>query len=237
MNLQKYPGQKEIPGVFHKIINEIPKHTNYYELFAGSGAIAKLLMKKATANYHLNDIDFNVTRELSKTYPNAAVTNLDIQQVLKTLAGILDKNCFIFLDPPYKHETRPGNQELYQHEMTDDQHIQLLLAVLQQKSKIMIIHPKCELYDTVLKGWRTVPVKIRYHTKTSLELLYMNYPEPDELQTDFYLGKDCWDRQRLKRKADGWVKKIQNLPVLERKMLMNRLAKVAHQREFCKAKC
>jgi hypothetical protein len=35
--MKKYPGQKNIPGLIHKIINEIPYCSEFYEFFAGSG--------------------------------------------------------------------------------------------------------------------------------------------------------------------------------------------------------
>lgn len=87
----------------------------------------------------------------------------------------------------------------------------------------MIIHPKCELYDNGLKDWRKVEVKIRYNNKTSIECLYMNYKEPGILQEDGYLGKDCWDRQRIKRKATRFLNKLIQLPELERNLILNKI--------------
>lgn len=106
--------------------------------------------------------------------------------------------------------------------MSDDDHVRLLLAVLQMNCNIMIIHPKCELYDTYLKDWYKVEVKIRYNRKTSIECLYMNY-KPDELQDYSYLGTDCWDRQRIKRKGERWVNKLMNLPDLERNYIIEKI--------------
>lgn len=230
--MKKYPGQKKIYGVYHKIINEIPAHSNYYELFAGSAQIAQLLLAASpggTVNFVLNDLSTAVTdtynfncREQVRYAGITVKNNKAIDIIQSELAAALT-NHFVFMDPPYIHSSRPTNTKLYDFEMTDADHLQLLNAVLQLNCYCMIIHPKCDLYDKMLAGWRKVQIKIRYNRKTSIECLYMNYPPPSTLQTDKYLGDNCWDRQRIKRKSDRLIKKITELPELERKYLMSRL--------------
>jgi hypothetical protein len=51
----------------------------------------------------------------------------------------------------------------------------------------------------------------------------MNYPEPKELHDYSLLGKDRTDRQRIKRKIERHVKRLQALSVLERKAILNAL--------------
>src|SRR5690606_9759875 len=116
----------------------------------------------------------------------------------------------------------PNSTSLYTYEMIDSDHVQLLTAALQMNCFIMIIHPKCELYDTYLKDWYKIEVKIRYNNKTSIECLYMNY-KLDELQDYTYLGSDCWDRQRIKRKGERWVNKLLAMPELERQYIINKI--------------
>jgi site-specific DNA-adenine methylase len=222
--MKGYPGQKKVDGVFHKIINEIPTHKVYYELYAGTAAIAKLI-KGSGAKIVLNDINRSVVAklkcisELEATITTKPATNV-LEKLIHTSAST---DNFVFLDPPYLHSTRPNSTTVYNNEMTDRDHIQLLLAVLQLKCNCMIIHPKCELYDKMLSSWRKVYIKIRYNRKTSIECLYMNYDSPNELQSDQYLGKDCWDRQRIKRKAERMVQKFDLLPILERNYIMKLL--------------
>ncbi|MDO9186923.1 MAG: DNA adenine methylase [Bacteroidia bacterium] len=221
--MKNYPGQKKIYGLYHKIINQIPKHQNYYEVFAGSGAIAALLIEKnSSAKFYLNDIDGSVTDKLSCTFRQAKVSKIDATKLLNKLMAA-DTDTFIFMDPPYLHSTRPNNTKLYKHEMTDYDHKQLLSSVLQLDCNVMIVHPVCELYDTWLKGWRKVLIKVRYHNKMSLECLYMNYDLPEQLQVDAFLGTDCWDRQRIKRKATSLVNKLIALPELERNYIIRRV--------------
>lgn len=220
-SLENYTGNKKIPGVYQKIINHIPKHAVYMELFAGSAAIYSLLTVVA-GTVILNDINPEVQQLLTKKFPGVTVTNDCTVRILQTNEAVHSKDTFIFLDPPYLHSTRPNRTELYEFEMTDDEHIQLLATVLQLNCNVMIIHPKCELYDTYLKDWNKVEVKIRYNQKLSIEYLYMNY-KPTELQDYQFLGSDCWDRQRIKRKGERWVKKLLALPELEKQYIINKI--------------
>lgn len=87
----------------------------------------------------------------------------------------------------------------------------------------MIIHPSCEMYNQMLCEWRKVEIKVRYNGKTSIENLYMNYPQPELLQTYRYVGSDCWERQRIKRKGDRMIRKLQALPEIEKNYLLNRI--------------
>ena len=58
-----------------------------------------------------------------------------------------------YLDPPYLHETRAttGN---YQHEMTEDDHRELLAVIKQCQGTFMLSGYPNSLYDGELAGWR-----------------------------------------------------------------------------------
>lgn len=222
--MKNYTGNKAIDGVYHKIINEIPEFSRFLELFAGSAAIAKLLCSPSDVVF-INDVDvkasnnldyYIVSNELKKWHSY----NFDVFAFLEKCP--LYEEDFIFFDPPYLHSTRT-DKKLYTHEFSDDDHVKLLSTVLDKDCKIMIIHPKCDLYDNTLKDWRKVEIKIRYNRKTSIECLYMNYPPPTKLHNPQYTGKDSWDRQRIKRKADRWVNRLQQLPELEREFILDKI--------------
>ena len=44
----------------------------------------------------------------------------------------------------------------------------------------------------------------------------MNYPEPFELHDYSYLGDNFRERERIKRKKDRWVLRLEQMPTLER---------------------
>ena len=220
-----YPGNKNIPGLLHKIINQIPYCEYFFEPFAGSAAVSKFLsvLPGIKTEFHINDIDPAVTARFD--YPSAAnTTNSDGLDILWRLAySRSGTDTFVFIDPPYHHSTRPDRTDIYDYEMSHDDHLRLLSSVLKLKCNCMIIHPVCDLYSQVLKSWRSVPVTVRYHSKTSNEKLYMNYPGPEQLLTYVLTGKDCWDRQRIKRKGDRLVQKLSSLPAAERNYIISKI--------------
>jgi len=61
---------------------------------------------------------------------------------------------FIYLDPPYVLHTRLC-KNIYKHEMTDEQHANMLDLCLDSRSKILISGYDNELYNSKLKGWNT----------------------------------------------------------------------------------
>lgn len=62
-----------------------------------------------------------------------------------------DKTLF-YLDPPYVHHTR-STTDVYQHEMEEQQHEELLETVLECQGNVMLSGYPNELYDKKLKGW------------------------------------------------------------------------------------
>lgn len=222
-----YPGNKNIPGLIHKIINQIPPCKYFYEPFAGSAAVSTFLslLPEINLKFFLNDIDPAVTEKFN--YPTGSTVSnysaINVLDYLITLAAGTDR--FIFMDPPYHHSTRPKYISKYNYEMSHNDHVQFLSTAIDIKSNCMIIHPECSLYNHALKSFRTVQLSVRYHNKTSIENLYMNYQDPVQLLTYVYAGKDCWDRQRIKRKGDRLLHKLLSLPDVERNYILDRIRK------------
>lgn len=102
---------------------------------------------------------------------NAQIEHKDALELITDLCG---KDTFIYIDPPYLQDTRKSY--LYNHEMTDEQHAELLQIVKESDCKIMISAYENELYDNVLADWK------KEHKSTTaecsrrrVETLYMNY--------------------------------------------------------------
>jgi DNA adenine methylase len=208
-----YTGNKKIEGVYQKIINEIPKHNYYLEAFAGSGAIGLILPTGPVKIF--NDLDTHALQLIKGTPGDTVIKTQYRATDLLQLFDHAGKEGFTFCDPPYLHTTRKSDK-IYLFEMSVLDHVEFLAEVQKLKCNCMIIHPACELYEVALQSWRSILIKIRYNTKTSIEKLYMNYDTPRILQTSKYLGKDCWDRQRIKRKAERFINKGLNIPFPER---------------------
>lgn len=86
----------------------------------------------------------------------------------------------VYLDPPYLHETRTA-KAAYEHEMTTDQHLDLLEWVNTTKARVMLSGYRSPLYDEALKGWRREEWDLPNHSgqgKTKqrrIECLWMNW--------------------------------------------------------------
>jgi DNA adenine methylase len=61
-------------------------------------------------------------------------------------------DALIYCDPPYLHETRTA-RKAYDHEMTTDQHRELLAVLVDCKGKVFLSGYRNPLYDGALAGW------------------------------------------------------------------------------------
>jgi DNA adenine methylase len=57
-----------------------------------------------------------------------------------------------YCDPPYLHETRT-DRDTYQHEMSEEEHQNLLTTLLAVKGKVILSGYHSTLYDTSLRKW------------------------------------------------------------------------------------
>lgn len=67
------------------------------------------------------------------------------------------ENVLIYADPPYLLETRGGKQ--YRHEMTEQDHVDLLDALKQHKGSVIISGYPSEMHDRELTGWSRITRK------------------------------------------------------------------------------
>lgn len=83
---------------------------------------------------------------------------------------------FMYLDPPYLLGTRWGRQ--YRHEMTDDEHRELLDTILKLRAKIMISGYESDMYNEFLSGWRKECfMSCAEGGKPRREVIWMNYKQ------------------------------------------------------------
>lgn len=102
---------------------------------------------------------------------NAQIEHKDALELISDLYG---KGTFIYIDPPYLQDTR--KKYLYNHEMTDEQHMKLLKIAKESSCNIMISAYENEIYNNTLVDWRK-----EYKSTTAecsqrrIEVIYMNY--------------------------------------------------------------
>lgn len=219
-----YPGGKN--AVYQKLINLIPPHRVYIEAFAGSAAVARY--KRPARENILIEIDPEQVKAL--TAGNGERTRWEIVHgdALAFLRSYpFQGDEFIYADPPYVLSSRRQHRQLYRYELTDEQHEDLLDCLKALPCHIMISGYWSELYGQALAGWHTATFETMTRGGSlATEWLWMNYPTPVELHDYRYLGDNFRERERIKRKKQRWVKRLEKMDILERRSLLAALGEV-----------
>lgn len=84
-------------------------------------------------------------------------------------------NVFMYLDPPYLLDARTAKQ--YKHEMTEQDHVELLDTMLQFPGKVIISGYDHDLYNNMLEGWNKESTigYAEHHGAKRREVIWMNY--------------------------------------------------------------
>jgi len=107
------------------------------------------------------------------------ILNRDALDVIRQQDGT---DTLFYLDPPYLHETRKAT-EVYDHEMTKEQHEALLSHLLMLEGKFILSGYRSELYDYYAEqgGWRREEFELPNNAaggkskRRMTEVVWMNY--------------------------------------------------------------
>lgn len=92
---------------------------------------------------------------------------------------------FIYCDPPYLHGTRKNY--LYKHEMSDQDHEELLELLAGHPGKVLLYGYDNDLYNKILGGWNKVQKDTRAEGgRRRTETIWMNY-DIEEKQMSFII--------------------------------------------------
>lgn len=240
-----YPGGKAAPGVYQRIINQIPPHATYIEAFLGDGAILRRKKPAArnigieidaqTLAEHWSDADDQVAR-----LPDDGIARFEIyhanaldwlehhfQLNRYPAAATGDRSSFaetvVNADPPYLIETRKTPARIYRHEFTEADHVRFLELANRIPCPMLITHYPCPLYDDALSDWRQITYRIQTRAGAATERLYCNYEEPAELHDARFVGNDKRQRERLKRRRLTIQKALAGLPPLQRQHILDEI--------------
>ena len=210
-----YPGGKAGDGTYQLLINQIPPHERYVELFAGGAAV--LRHKRAAAASIAVESDPVPARALRAL----EIPGLEVMEVcaLRWLDAYKPRpGDFLFADPPYLMESRSSKREIYRREFhRPAQHRALLERLKRLPVPVMLCGYSTPLYQLALAGWRTLTYSsVTRGGSVAEEWLWMSYPEPLELHDYRYLGAGYRERERIKRKKLRWRRRLQEMPALER---------------------
>lgn len=224
-------GGKGASGAYQTIINCLRPHDVYMELYLGDGTI--FTHKKPAITNILNERDPVIYGD----WITAGIDNIDLfcgdgLELLKSWVFDRAKQYCIYLDPPYPILSRREGKPRYRYEMSNEQHIELLEFVnklaLKRNVDIVISTYENEIYEKYLKNWHLVKFNSQTRQYTAIEYLYMNYDPSGGLLHEYtYLGRDATDRQRIKRKIEREVTRLQKLPAAERNAIITALKSLA----------
>ena len=85
-------------------------------------------------------------------------------------------NVLIYADPPYVRDTRSCPRPMYKYEMTDEEHEELLEALLRHRGPVVVSGYRSDLYDDRLRGWHSEEITTRAQTgEKKQDVIWMNF--------------------------------------------------------------
>lgn len=130
---------------------------------------------------------------------------------------------FVFVDPPYPHETRT-KRKIYAHEWDTALHERLLETLRQLPVPAMVTCYPCELYDEGLSDWRRIEYDAPTRGGLRRECAWMNYPRPEQLHDSRFVGGDKRERERIRRRARNFAAALKRVDGRERQAIMDAIA-------------
>ena len=140
--------------------------------FNGNGGFSRNLhtrrgMLKSVSDY-LSTVD-NL-EQFHQRISRVLIEQLDVLDLVKRYNR---EDAFLYLDPPYIHETRKSNKG-YDDEMTTDHHHQLAQALCGFSGKVMLSGYRHPAYEP-LAPWRQIEFTSKSAHSQGQEILWLNY--------------------------------------------------------------
>jgi DNA adenine methylase len=234
-----YPGGKNGSGVYQTIINLMPPHRVYVELFLGSGAIMRL-KRPALASIGIDSDAAVIQSWQGLEMPGLTIIQGDaLDWLAAAYATNVDDDVLIYLDPPYLMETRSCKRQIYRCEFASQEQHECLLDLISHLTCMVVISGYwSELYADRLQGWRSVSFQAQTRGgSTATEWVWMNFPAPLELHDYRYLGQDFRERERIKRKHNRWKARLLKMPDLERHAILSAIDELRSDLAFIGDDC
>jgi DNA adenine methylase len=98
---------------------------------------------------------------------------IENRQALEVIERYNSVDCLLYVDPPYVMSTRNGSY--YEHEMTDDEHVELLQVLNAHTGPVVLSGYTHPLYEERLAHWCRVSVPaVAEHGRQRTEVLWLN---------------------------------------------------------------
>jgi DNA adenine methylase len=214
-----FPGGKG--KSYPHLINLMPPHDLYVDLFLGSAAVVK--NKKPSRKTIVNDIDSRCINDF-RNHNDVQAFSMDANELLQKLR--LTDSSLVYCDPPYVQSVR-RKSKIYKDEYSDLQHEVLLDSLLDLDCMVMISGYKNPLYTKKLGRWNMTSFSCQSQCGPREETVWYNFETPTKLHDSRYLGKDFRERQSVKRRMARLKSKFREMEPVERSSIIEWL-----QQEF-----
>lgn len=217
-----YPGNKATSTALHRIINLMPRHSEYIEPFLGGGGILRTKLPAIT-NFGF-ELDPDVCSTTRASLPGfvssqALVINGCGLHFLEAYAK--HQHQLVYADPPYVLSSRRSAAPIYTHEWSNSVHKRFLYWAARTDARVIISGYDSELYRRALSGanWEFTTFRTRTRRGTATEFLWYNFPKPEELHDSRFLGDNFRERERIGRQQRRWVERLQRMSPAQRQAL------------------
>ncbi len=224
-----YPGGKGAMGAAQHIINNMPPHETYVELFLGMGAVMRT---KRKARFSIGvEIDLEVLRNFEAPFEEIALFNQDALNWLAARPNLTqDGEALIYCDPPYLNTK---TRQRYKHRFNEEQHRHLLRLIKDASAFVMISGYRSKLYDEELEDWQTYDFQATGRDgKSHTETLWMNYPPQERLHDYRFLGNNFREREAISRRLKRNTRRIAQWPIQQQYALMRSLGEAFREEDF-----
>lgn len=224
---KSYLGGKNGAGVFQTIINEIPPHDRLIVPFAGHCAIVRNI--KPCQETILIDRDKIVKSKwiefIKKNKPgNIRFIRGDGIEWIGQYHSAVTPGTVMYIDPPYLKNTRSYRYTKYKFDLDESDHRRLLNLIKNINCRVLISTYPNDLYKKELKNWRVKKYYSQTRSGKRLELLYMNFKNPNSVLHDYsFAGNNFRERERIKRKKNRFIERFNHLSSLEKNIIHSTL--------------
>lgn len=216
--------------LFRSIINLIPRHTRFVELFAGSAAVSRHLAR-GDAEGIVVELDKAQVRWL-KQQPELTghrVVGGDAFQVLEenlnSTRGHWGKETVLFVDPPYPIRDRRDPRARYRCELDDADHKRLVAMLRCTGAHILVCGHPWGLYPQAFKDWKRHEFATGLRNGTAgVECVWTNFDNPYPLHDYRYFGENKRVRQDLRRRVDRQLELFRAMAPHHRAAILRELA-------------
>lgn len=207
--MTRYYGGKN--HIFRGIINLIPEHERYVELFAGSAAVARHLARR-NAEALVVELDKEQAAKLRLELPGHRVLNEDAIALLARLGPTWGRETVVFADPPYPLKDRRDTRHRYRCELDEEQHQELVRLLRATRARVLVCGHPWGLYPHAFSDWKRneFPVILR-SGKPGVEVVWTNYADPFPLHDYSFWGPNKRVRQDLHRQIQRHLGKFERM--------------------------